>query len=181
MMLNSKASSRPSLPATSSYSAKQLRHPIFINSTGLKLVLKTLMYYCADLKKSSTLGFNNREKRCWTDNHEHLKVSQVWLSGGRHVYMSKPLKQLELYHQVITFLNEYMFLNAAVKLVISDILIEGAPCWIHLLKMLLHMSCANECTPSISCVFYCVLGKSTCNQIYQGEKRKFCFSVCSAF
>lgn len=63
-------------------------------------------------------------------------MSKVWLSGGRHVYMSKPLMQLELYHQVITFFNEYTLLNAEVKLVISDTLIEGASCWIHLLQML---------------------------------------------
>lgn len=69
----------------------------------------------------------------------NLKLYQVWLSEGRHVYMSKPLMQLELYLQVITFLNEYTFLSAAVKLVISDTLIEGASCWIHLLKMLLQM------------------------------------------
>lgn len=44
------------------------------------------------------------------------------------MYMSKPLMQLELYLQVITFLNEYTFLSGAVKLVISDALIEGASC-----------------------------------------------------
>lgn len=44
------------------------------------------------------------------------------------MYMSKPLMQLELYHQVIAFFNEYTFLNAEVKLVISDTLIEGASC-----------------------------------------------------
>jgi len=47
------------------------------NSTGLNLVLKSLTYYFADLKKFSSLGFNSIEKRNRTDDYEHLEESQV--------------------------------------------------------------------------------------------------------
>lgn len=82
------------------------------------------------------------------------------------MYMSKPLMQLELYHQVITFFNEYTFLNTEVKLVIPDTLIEGA----SMNTSVTDVVCANECSLSISNVFYCALGQSTGSQTYQGEK-----------
>ena len=53
------------------------RQLIFMNSTGLNLVLKSLAYYCADLEKTSSLGFNNIEKRSRTDDYEHVEVSHV--------------------------------------------------------------------------------------------------------
>lgn len=114
------------------------RQLTFMNYTVLKLFLKSLTYYCADLEKSRSLGFSNIESRSRTDDHEHLEVSQVWLSEGRCVFTFIPLMQLKLHHQVIKLFSEYTVLNAAVKLVTSDILIKGASCWISLLlKMLL--------------------------------------------
>lgn len=90
------------------------------------------------------------------------------------MYMSKPLMQLELYHQVITFFNEYTFLNTEVKLVIPDTLIEGA----SMNTSVTDVVCANEC--SLPAVFFTVLwGKAQAVKHTKGrsESSVFQFAV----